>query len=356
MTKVIIIGGGKIGAAAAFMLHQHDRFDVTLSDVNPVLLEMAAMEGIKTVQANVEDENALSKLLKPFDMVLSACPYFLNVKIAGAAAKTHTHYFDLTEDVATTKAIRQMAQGAAVSFMPQCGLAPGFISIAAYDLCQQFDSLQSVRLRVGALPQYPVNRLKYNLTWSTNGLVNEYCNPCDAIVDGKRTQVLPMEGLEHFMADGIDYEAFNTSGGLSALAEVLDGKVGSLDYKTVRYPGHRDLMQFLLDDLGFKAHREKLVELLDNTLPFTPKDKVLVFITVSGQIKGRFTQKVFTRTIYNQEVAGKELTAIQVTTAGAVCAVMDLHAAGKLPQKGFIRQEQVALPDLMVSDFVRFYK
>ncbi|WP_225974751.1 saccharopine dehydrogenase family protein [Arachidicoccus ginsenosidivorans] len=108
--------------------------------------------------------------------------------------------------------------------MPQCGLAPGFISIAAYDLCQQFDSLQSVRLRVGALPQYPVNRLKYNLTWSTNGLVNEYCNPCDAIVDGKRTQVLPMEGLEHFMADGIDYEAFNTSGGLSALAEVLDGK------------------------------------------------------------------------------------------------------------------------------------
>lgn len=356
MTKVIIIGGGKIGATAAFMLHQHDRFDVTLSDVNPALLEMAAMDGIKTVQANVEDENALTKLMEPFDMVLSACPYFLNVKIASVAAKTHTHYFDLTEDVATTKAIRQMAQGAAVSFMPQCGLAPGFISIAAYDLCQQFDSLQSVRLRVGALPQYPVNRLKYNLTWSTNGLVNEYCNPCDAIVDGKRTQVLPMEGLEHFMAGGIDYEAFNTSGGLSALAEVLDGKVHSLDYKTVRYPGHRDLMQFLLVDLGFKAHREKLVELLDNTLPFTPQDKVLVFITVSGQIGGRFTQKVFTRTIYNQEVAGKELTAIQVTTAGAVCAVMDLHAAGKLPQKGFIRQEQVALPDLMSSYFARFYK
>jgi len=350
------MGGGKIGAAAAFMLHQHDRYDVTLSDINPDLLTLAAKDGIKTIPADVEDENTLQLLLEPFDMVLSACPYFLNVKIASAAAKAHTHYFDLTEDVATTKAIRQIAQNAPVSFMPQCGLAPGFISIAAYDLCKQFDTLHDVRLRVGALPQYPVNRLKYNLTWSTNGLVNEYCNACDAIVDGRRTLVPAMEGLEHFMAGGIEYEAFNTSGGLSQLAEVLEGKVKTLDYKTVRYPGHRDLMQFLLVDLGIKARRPQLVELLDNTLTFRPQAKVLVFITVSGMIGARFTQKVFSRTIYNQVVAGKELTAIQVTTAGAVCAVMDLHDAGKLPQKGFIRQEEVDLQALMASDFVRFYK
>lgn len=355
MTKVIIIGGGKIGATAAFMLHQHDRFDVTLSDVNPALLENAAKDGIQTVQADVQDARQLCSVMEQNDMVLSACPYFLNVQIAQAAKKTHTHYFDLTEDVTATNTIRGLAQGADVSFMPQCGLAPGFISIAANDLCKQFDRLETVRLRVGALPQYPVNRLKYNLTWSTNGLVNEYCNACDAIVAGVRTQVAPLEGYERFLADGIDYEAFNTSGGLSALAEVLDGKVQALDYKTVRYPGHRDLMQFLLDDLGFKGRREKLVELLDQELPFTPQDKVLVFITVSGHIEGRFTQKVFTRTIYNQQVAGKDLTAIQVTTAGSACAVLDLHAQGKLPAKGFIRQEDVQLSELMQSDFARFY-
>jgi len=356
MTKVIIIGGGKIGATAAFMLHQHERFEVTVCDVNPALLEKSARDGIQTVRADVQSDKELMSALESNDMVLSACPYFLNVKIAQAAKKTHTHYFDLTEDVATTNAIRSLADGADVSFMPQCGLAPGFISIAAYDLCKQFESLDTVRLRVGALPQFPVNRLKYNLTWSTNGLVNEYCNPCDAIVGGKRTQVSALEGYERFIAGGIDYEAFNTSGGLSALAEVLEGKVQALDYKTVRYPGHRDLMQFLLEDLGFKERKDKLVELLDRQLPFTPQDKVLVFITVSGLIDGRFTQKVFTRTIVNQEVAGKPMTAIQVTTAGSVCAVMDLHAQGKLPARGFVRQEDVNLPELMESDFVRFYQ
>ncbi|SDZ91819.1 Saccharopine dehydrogenase, NADP-dependent [Arachidicoccus rhizosphaerae] len=356
MTKVLIIGGGKIGQAAAFMLHQDARFEITVADQNENLLNLAKTDGLSTLSFDVQDTQQLEAALESRDMVLSACPYFLNVQIARAAKKTHTHYFDLTEDVRATGEIRQLAQGADVSFMPQCGLAPGFVSIAAYDLCKQFDRLESVRLRVGALPQFPVNRLKYNLTWSTNGLVNEYCNGCDAIVAGKRTVVQPLEGYEHLMADGIDYEAFNTSGGLASLAEVLEGKVQSLDYKTVRYPGHRDLMQFLLEDMGFIHRREQLVELLDQVLPFAPQDKVLVFITVSGEISGRFTQKVFTRTILNQEVSGKPMTAIQVTTAGSAAAVMDLHEAGKLPQKGFIRQEDVQLAELMRSHFVRFYQ
>ncbi|MFX9180922.1 saccharopine dehydrogenase C-terminal domain-containing protein, partial [Acinetobacter baumannii] len=95
----------------------------------------------------------------------------------------------------------------------------------------------------GALPLYPTNGLKYNLTWSTDGLINEYCNPCEAIVDGQMREVLPLEGLEHFSLDGLDYEAFNTSGGLGTLCETLEGRVDSLDYKTVRYPGHREIVK-----------------------------------------------------------------------------------------------------------------
>ena len=119
-------------------------------------------------------------------------------------------------------------------------------------------------MRVGALPQFPTNELKYNLTWSTDGLINEYCNPCEAIHDGKSIDVLPLEGLEHFSLDGVDYEAFNTSGGLGTLCETLEGQVRELNYKTVRYPGHRDLMAFLMNELRLSERRELLKDILEN--------------------------------------------------------------------------------------------
>jgi len=132
-------------------------------------------------------------------------------------------YFDLTEDRDTTAAVRGYAEQAESGqiFAPQCGLAPGFVSIAAFDLARQFDRPEEVRMRVGALPQFPTNEMKYNLTWSTDGLINEYGNPCEAIHEGRRIEVLPLEGLEHFSLDGVDFEAFNTSGVLEPSAKRL---------------------------------------------------------------------------------------------------------------------------------------
>src|SRR5262249_59912821 len=132
-------------------------------------------------------------------------------------------------------AVKEVSASAAPGqiFMPQCGLAPGFVAIAAFHLTREFESLEEVRLRVGALPLFPTNEMKYNLTWSTDGLINEYGNPCEAIHEGKMISVLPLEGLEHFSLDGIDYEAFNTSGGVGTLCETLDGRVAALDYKTI---------------------------------------------------------------------------------------------------------------------------
>src|SRR5207249_4998570 len=143
-------------------------------------------------------------------------------------------------------------------FMPQCGLAPGFVSIAANHLARKFDKLDEVRMRVGALPQFPTNEMKYNLTWSTDGLINEYGNPCEAIYQGRFIQTLPLEGLEHFSLDGVDYEAFNTSGGVGTLCETLRGKVRTLDYKTIRYRGHRELMAFLMNELRLNDRRAML--------------------------------------------------------------------------------------------------
>jgi saccharopine dehydrogenase-like NADP-dependent oxidoreductase len=208
-------------------------------------------------------------------------------------------------------------------------------------------------MRVGALPEFPVDTLKHNLTWSTDGLINEYCNPCEAIRDGRRTEVVPLEGLESFSLDGVDYEAFNTSGGLGTLCETLDGKVDRLDCKTVRYPGHRDVMKMLLEDLRLRDRREFLKDVLEHSVPITHQDVVLIFVTVSGWRDARLTQETYARKIYAREVGGRLMSAIQLTTAAGVCAMVDLHAKSRLPQHGFIRQEQAALEPFLANRFGR---
>ena len=213
--------------------------------------------------------------------MVNALPYHLAVDAARAAVAAGCHYFDLTEDVAATREIKRIAEGANTVCMPQCGLAPGFIGIVAHHMTKAFDKLDEVKMRVGALPAFPTNALKYNLTWSVDGLINEYCHPCEAIHDGTRIEVLPMEGLEHFSLDGTEYEAFNTSGGLGTLCETLDGQVRTLDYKTVRYPGHRDLMCMLLEDLQLKTDQQTLKNIMRRSMPATMQDVVLVFVTVS---------------------------------------------------------------------------
>jgi len=262
----------------------------------------------------------------------------------------------LTEDVAATRAIKALAEGAPTAFMPQCGLAPGFIGIVAHHLAQGFDSLQEVKMRVGALPAFPTNSLKYNLTWSVDGLINEYCHPCEAIRDGRNIEVLALEGLEHFSLDGTEYEAFNTSGGLGTLCETLAGRVRSLDYKSVRYPGHRDLMKLLLEELQLNQDTETLKAIMRKSIPSTMQDVVLVFVTVSGMKKGGLVQEVFARKIFAERSETHPLSAIQITTAAGICAAVDLFREGRLPQRGFIRQEQVALPDFLANRFGRAYQ
>ncbi len=147
------------------------------------------------------------------------------------------HYFDLTEGRGRPPAPSWTWPRAPRP--PSCRSAAwrrGFIGIVAHHLTKKFDKLNEVKMRVGALPAFPTNTLKYNLTWSVDGLINEYCHPCEAIHDGEKIELLPLEGLEHFSLDGTEYEAFNTSGGLGTLCETLAGKVDVLDYKTVRYP------------------------------------------------------------------------------------------------------------------------
>jgi saccharopine dehydrogenase-like NADP-dependent oxidoreductase len=207
-----------------------------------------------------------------------------------------------------------------------------------------------------SLPEFPTNALKYNLTWSVDGLINEYCQPCEAIRDSRTQWVQPLEGLEHFSLDGTEYEAFNTSGGLGTLCETLSGRVETLDYKSVRYPGHRELMKFLLEDLRLATDRDNLKSIMRRSVPSTAQDVVLVFITVTGMRDGQLVEEVFTRKIFAKKVCGVQMSAIQITTAGAMCAVLDLFREKKLPQRGFVRQEQVSLRDFLANRFGQLYE
>lgn len=354
MKNVMLAGGGKIGIAITELLSATGDYKVTVIDRDPANLERLPRKNVEVRKVDISSPG-FARELEGQDMVLSAMPYNLTHLVAEAAKKANAHYLDLTEDVESTRIVKKLAKGADTAFIPQCGLAPGFISIVAYDLAKKFDKLKDVQMRVGALPVYPHNALKYNLTWSTDGLINEYCNPCEAVRDGKKTEVPALEELELFSLDGIEYEAFNTSGGLGTLTETLEGKVENLNYKTARYPGHRDIVKLLVRDLGLATNRDVFKTMLETSIPTTKQDVVLVFVTVSGWIGGKLTQESYAKKIYAQQIGNMFMTAIQITTAAGICAVADLLATGKLPQKGFVKQEDVALDDFLSNRFGKYY-
>jgi saccharopine dehydrogenase-like NADP-dependent oxidoreductase len=353
--KIALIGAGLIGQSIAHLLRETGDYEVVAFDRDAHALALLEAQDIPTRRVDSADANALRIALQGFDALINAMPYYLAVTVAAAAKAAGVHYFDLTEDVRATHAIRAIADDSTHAFMPQCGLAPGFIGIVAHDLAKRFAEVREIKMRVGALPEFPTNALKYNLTWSIDGLINEYCQPCEAIREGTTQWVQPLEGLEHFSLDGTEYEAFNTSGGLGTLCETLAGKVESLDYKSVRYPGHRELMKFLLDDLRMSSDRDGLKAMLRRAVPATAQDVVLVFVTATGMRDGRLVQDVFTRKIFAKTVCGVPMSAIQITTAGAICAELDLFREGVLPQSGFIRQEQVPLEAFLANRFGRLY-
>lgn len=355
MKKIALLGAGHIGQTIARLLTDTGDYRVSVFDRSPQALNQVRDHAAEVFELSESDTGALRKVLTGYDAVINALPYTMATSAAAAAVAAGCHYFDLTEDVAATQAIAQLAEGATTALMPQCGLAPGFISIAAHHLAADFDRIDSIKMRVGALPAFPTNALKYNLTWSVDGLINEYCQPCEAIRDGARLSVQPLEGLEHFSLDGVEYEAFNTSGGLGTLCETLAGRVSDLDYKSVRYPGHGALMKVLLGELRLKDDQETLKGLLKRAVPSTSQDVVLVFVVVSGMRDGVLTQEVFARKIFAERRHGQNASAIQITTASAVCAAVDLFFAGELPQQGFIRQEQIELPGFLTNRFGNAY-
>ena len=359
MNKVLVLGAGKIGALISGLLPESGAYQVQLADLDETAAAgVARAHGLQSIQAvrlDATDAAAMRAHVQahPVQAVVSSLPYHCNALVARVARESGIHYFDLTEDVEVTRRVSTLARGAAAAFVPQCGLAPGFISIAGGELIRHFDTLRSVRLRVGALPQHPHNVLKYSLTWSTEGLINEYGNPCEAIVDGRAMEVRPLEGMEEIEIDGTLYEAFNTSGGLGSLAQSFGSSCESMDYKTIRYPGHCEQMRLLMNDLKLNQDRGTLKRILENAVPQTLQDVVIVYAAVTGIQNGELREENYVSKIYPQIIAGRLWSAIQVSTASGLCAVLDLVLSHPERRQGLVTQESFRLPDILTNRFGR---
>lgn len=350
MGSVLVLGAGKIGSTVADMLAQHyPQLRLTLADQQATSAQDSNERQIRRITLDAARAEDLCAALSAHDAVINCLPYFMAQQVAAMAATCGTHYLDLTEDVAATQAIRQMAGNASAVLMPQCGLAPGVIGMLGWELASRFDTLYDLRLRVGALTRHATNSLRYNFTWSIDGVINEYCNPADAIVNGERVKVQPLEGHETFTLDAEAFEAFNTAGGLGTLCESLQGRVRNLDYKSIRYPGHREAMNFLLHDLRLVERRDLLRQVLEHAVPHSRDDVVIVFAAASGLRGGRFEQETRLARIYGGQLRGKPRTAIELCTAAGVVGVLELLQQGNLPGRGFVRQEQVALRDFLAT-------
>jgi saccharopine dehydrogenase-like NADP-dependent oxidoreductase len=362
MKKVLLLGGGKIGSLISTLLTHSGDYAVTMADCDPEVVERSKAElrhpCLKLLIMDARDREALARHVESNDThaIISALPYYCNPSVAETALEHGIHYFDLTEDVEVTRSIMRLSDGARQAFVPQCGLAPGFISIVANEYMGHFEELDNVKLRVGALPVHPSNALKYSLTWSTNGLINEYGNTCYGIENGSEVALMPLEGYETIEVDGLLYEAFNTSGGLGTLADTYNGRVRTMTYKTLRYPGHCEKIQFLMQDLKLNHDRDTLRRILENAIPKTMQDVVLIFVSVAGKQNGQLFEENYVKKVYPQIIAGKLWSAIQVTTAAGICAVADLLLQHDDAYRGFIKQESFPLPSFLGNRFGQYYK
>lgn len=351
--KIVILGLGGIGSLVAAMLRDLGA-DVLGVDVRD---DVMLPDGVRFQSANLSDPAVLRSVMSGRDAVVSCLPYRVTLAAAEAARDVGLHYFDPTEDVATTKAIRKLATDATHVMIPQNGLAPGFIGILGAAIAKRFDAdeLRHIRLRVGALPQHPIGQLGYAGNWSLDGLVHEYIADCEAIEDGKPMTIPPLRNSEILRIFGAEYEAFTTSGGLGTMTDTFAGRVESLNYKSIRYPGHLDCMRLLLEELRFRNDPDALIERLADALPPDEQDRVLIHASVQGLADGQLQTQEIVADYWPIELAGRTRTAITWTTSAAIVANVEMVAAGSLPASGFVRQEDVPLEAFLRTATGRLY-
>ena len=382
--KILVLGAGRMGYGAAFdLIHNSpDVTSVTIADFHGELAKNAAAkigtDRITAKQIDASNYADVVELFRGHNSVISCVNYWYNESLSKAAIETKANFCDLGGNnyvVDSQLALDAEAKAAGISIIPDCGLAPGMVSVLAMHGAKQFDQLDEIHIRVGGLPQDPQPPLDYQLVFSVEGLINEYIEVARVIRDGQIVEVPSMTELESLSFDGFPpLEAFQTSGGTSTLPDTFTGKIKHLDYKTIRYAGHCDKFKTMID-LGLCSSEEMVVDyqkvkprklfgdLLQKHLPADGPDYVLVRLEFVGtqapspasppggeSSSGRTT---LTYDIVDKLDESTGLSAMMRTTAFPASIIAQMMARGDVSTRGATPQEIAIDPDKFVAELER---
>ncbi len=359
--KIIIVGAGRMGLSIARCLSFESRFEIVLIDPVENAIENARRENFSVTEMDGRDSASLIRLLKDATAVVAATPGSLVATVAESAKAAGCHYIDLCEDTSVLNDVTAIAKDASSSFVPQCGLAPGYISSLVSELYREIGEKAEITVYVGVLPANKTNRLGYGNMWSIDGFITEYTKPCSIIQNGKKINIEPLSEYERITIKGSEYEAFTTSGSLDSVVDRLEGKVSSLVFKTLRFPGHLDYIQFLLKDLRLENNISQFKSLLLNGLAIVQQDQIVVGINTKYATPGSRGNQL--RCYNNFKVInfeeGRHLSsssAISLASSAHACSVIDLLCSGYSPHNGLVSHAELEHSLLEKSVFFKVLK
>ncbi len=370
--KILVLGAGRMGLGAVFDLaHNSPEVEaITVADSDLAKAENVVRTvnspKVSAIELDVSDYEKTVEVMRGHSAAISCVNYWFNVELSKAAIETNCNFCDLGGNnyiVDKQLGLNDEAKDAGINITPDCGLAPGMVSVLAMHGAKRFDSIDEIHIRVGGLPQVPKTALEYQMVFSVEGLINEYIEVARVVRDGEIAEVESMTELEALEFDDFPpLEAFQTSGGTSTLPDTFLGKVRELDYKTIRYAGHCEKFKMMID-LGLCSSEEMLVdyakvtprrifgELLTKHLPADEPDYVLVRLDFVGTKDGETRKLRFDIVDKQDEITG--LSAMMRTTAFPASIIAQMSARGEVTERGAIPQEKAIDSDKFVAELAR---
>ena len=370
--KILVLGAGRMGHGACFDLaHNSPEVEVvTIADADfekaQAVAENIKSEKVSAIQLDVSDFENSTSVMRGHDAAISCVNYWYNLELAKVAIETGTNFCDLGGNnyvVDAQLALDTEAKAASISIIPDCGLAPGMVSILAMHGVNRFNKIEEIHIRVGGLPQNPKPPLNYQLVFSVEGLINEYIEKARVIRNGEISEVESMTELETLSFENFPaLEAFQTSGGTSTLPDTFLGKIKELDYKTIRYAGHCEKFKTMID-LGLCSSeeivadyvkikpRKVLGELLQRNLPADEPDYVLIRLEFVG-IKDN-EQKHLRYDIVDKFDEITNLSAMMRTTAFPASIIAQMMARSDVAMRGATPQEKAIDAEKFVAQLER---
>jgi lysine 6-dehydrogenase len=364
--KILVLGSGRMGLGAAYDLaHSPEVESVTVADIEieraRAVVEKVSSPKLTAAPVDVTDYKQTIELMRGHDAAISCVVYHFNLILAQSAIEARVNFCDLggnNEVVDAELALDEEARKAGINIIPDCGLAPGMVSVLVAHGAARFESLEAIHIRVGGLPQKPKPPLNFQIVFSVEGLINEYIERARVIRGGKIVEVESLTEIESLDFPPIGkLEAFQTSGGTSTLPETFLGRLQELDYKTIRYPGHCDKFKLLIDlgltsseEISVNTHvtpREVFGEMLQRRLPADEPDLVLIRIEFVGNRDGKRQTLVYD--ILDRFDKSTGLSAMMRTTAFSASIIAQMMARGETTRKGAQPLERCIPPEPFVA-------